>query len=497
VDLPAHRAGRTGDGLHQAVEDGLGDPRHIARIGLEELFLDTRQLRALRHPLRAARLLHVHATHPLAQALATLVDTTGGTLDGGTDSAAVLAARLSNLTVCMGVLEGRGVGGDRLLAAGLDDQAWPRATAAAAKCPGMVRAPDLFEDLAGTPAADGVLHPDPAPSDFALGLLAGTHPPAPGLNFCQPRRPTGVMTETDPDLAAAQNAIRAAVGEAPAPPARLRKDDLRNQLASAQSLLDSLGRTQVEVTALAHAAHRVHPTAALGPILNQMDDVLRLFARSLVSTGNQVIGVRGSTWSEAMPTLQAAHGSLQQVRTGLQALRAWMHQATALLLEGEAAVPSPPQTPMDGEATAVLVALGKGGAPARMVAARTELGELVARAEAEGHTLPLLFLGTIHMAHLLAAEDWEGSAQLAQTLQAAAHLRQNHLALADATLSLAAAAEGRGDLSAALDALWIPLATGQLPPAGANLLQARLLELRHKLGPDTFDPLFATAAARG
>lgn len=168
------------------------------------------------------------------------------------------------------------------------------------------------------------------------------------------------------------------------------------------------------------------------------------------------------------------------------------HQATPHLRAALALAKHHQATVERGVAAATLAALElEAGHHGR---AAPFLDEAIDAARLLGDDLGIVAHGTVRSALHLAAGEFDAAAQQAAAVQAAATRRQNWLGVADAVITLAASDP---DLPAQLKRLVTE--AGQLKARGAtaaaNLLTARLGELRAQHGRHVVDPLLGLQAS--
>ena len=126
------------------------------------------------------------------------------------------------------------------------------------------------------------------------------------------------------------------------------------------------------------------------------------------------------------------------------------------------------------------------------------LEEAVSLAELRGDDLGLIARGLTLGAVLIARGDWEGVIRLSRRVALAARARGNWLAVAAASIDTGAALQGLGAHQQAIDVLvdsYHRLAAMGARGA-ANLIRARLAEIRIALGSATFDAALAAAVER-
>lgn len=540
---PSPPGPRTGDAVHRAVEGPLSDAAHIARGSLspEDLVAHGGGASPLGRPLAIGRFLAQHGTQVRARAL-------GRALAGGASLLLVPAtgtagavARLATMAVCAQVAEGGGAATDRAIALALATDAWPRAMFAARQLARRRRlhAPHIAARALGAALSDrDSSGAEELPRDSLGGRALASLIPTrvridiPGLQM--PR----IDPVSDDESTAAVDALLAELTGGrdpralPADPI-VDIDALQPVLDAAGDLVNDLGRAQVEFAAAGVAACRVESDAPVRQALVHGDRALRLLAREVVSAGEALAELRGTprpgSAARAAPLLQIMRDTVD----GLDALRAWVFGtiAAAAVRLDETSESSAPASTIGVEAEATRAGGDRVGARALLeqeLASAREAGDPVAERElslllgaasmeaGQAHqardaferalllststaqdTATTVAAGSPLAGILLAEGRFDQARQVAVEVRQAAAARSHWLAMADATIVIAAA-----DLasSALADAVAELLGSAvQMRTLGAHtaaqLLKARLAEYRAELGAERFDAALQQATA--
>ncbi len=342
---PLGETRREGDGRLRAVEAALKNPSTIGRKGIEpESLVDrTDHLDPIGRPASIGRFMMRSASRLQSRVLARVVSGPASALIPAATGHAGAAARMSSLAVCVEALEGQGDKTDRAVALSLCRDAWPDAVISAryvAKSRRLV-APEIFahvrKDTAPTqsPAAHSAARTharELAATRLGNAALAriiphGFIPDIPALIETRPP-PSPLM---DPDLAAADAALeRFITGKAPTdlPPEPI-LDEQRTQpmLNAASTLINAMGRAQVEFAAAALAISRVRPSLDLEQTLSYADKALRNLARSIVTDGDRLHKAVGTPIMHLGQLPEQVRGNINQSAEALRALRIWAFSA--------------------------------------------------------------------------------------------------------------------------------------------------------------------------
>jgi len=299
---------RSGDARYLAVEAALGDPRRLARQGLDpETLIDrTGPLDPIGRPTAMGRFLGGNAEGLLARSVSRLLGRAMSSLAPEAGGHAGAVARLSGLAVSAEALEGGGERTDRAVQIAMLHDAWPEAIGVARQL-GIesLRAPLVFDGILALrklppPPPDPGHRPRPWHLDLAALTTAvppGPVPVVPHLDLA-PAPPEAELSDALAEELAAVDAVLARFTGG-ADPADLPTDpvisraQLMPALKAVDQLLSTLGRTQVEVAAAAGAAYRVHH-APLRPVLEELDRHLRSLARQTVTVARKLQKFEGA-----------------------------------------------------------------------------------------------------------------------------------------------------------------------------------------------------------
>jgi len=239
------------------------------------------------------------------------------------------AARLANIAVCAQSEFGGQKKSDRAVSLALSDGVWDIAVNAAkhAAREGKLHAPyiaalALGEDVS-LPSPQ-VRLPKPSPmGGRALEKILPENfiPPVPNLALLRSIEPP----PQDPDLAAA-DAVLAQFTEAVAVdtgPVRITLEALRPVLLSANALMNSMGRVQVELAAAAIAVRRLNQNAPVRSVLTHADLALRELARGVIRAGKRLETLNGQVLDEVDERVLTSITILRTSRDAVQALRLW------------------------------------------------------------------------------------------------------------------------------------------------------------------------------